>query len=112
MELYWNFARFIVSKTLNIGSPKIGSLPIGIIILKIPALANGERELFARLLRTEIFLFYQERLHIFTGFCVGNRLIDFGNLEFCSQLFDLFIQLGMDGQKVKIRTDITHGVLG
>lgn len=39
---------------------------------------------------------HQEGFDVFAGFCVGNRVIDFGNLEFCSQLFNLFIQLGMN----------------
>ena len=44
MEFYWSFARFIVSKNLNIGSPKIGSFSDTLIIPKISALANGARE--------------------------------------------------------------------
>ncbi len=39
---------------------------------------------------------HQKGFDVFTVFCVGNRFIDFGNLEFCSQLFNLFIQLGMN----------------
>lgn len=50
---YWNFALFVLAKILSFGSPKSGSFSNRIIISKIPAPANGEREVFAELWRMQ-----------------------------------------------------------
>jgi hypothetical protein len=53
VEVYWNFALFVLAKSLSFGSPKSGSFSNRIIISKIPAPANTKREVFAELLRIQ-----------------------------------------------------------
>jgi len=56
-------------------------------------------------------LLYQKRFDVLSGFRIRDCLVDFGNLKFRSQVSDLFMQLGMDGQKVKISAYVAHRIL-